>query len=190
MQLTTGSHGWLSYIASPDWLEEANAIRAARDQRYGNLYVENQSDERWVGDLGEIAFDHWLRENGVDAAEWLREDTAGRADFIVGNCQIDVKTVKRKVAPRQDYTAQISAKHKDYPANQLFFISYEIPKKKLWLLGGVNKEEFIRFARYYGEGEWVHSNYQIRRGHEIYNGSIARLITPEEWITLLKQGKL
>ena len=190
MQACTESYDWLSYIVSPEWLVEANAIRVERDRRYGNLYVEEQSDERWVGDLGEIAFNHWLWENRVEGVDWVREESAGQSDFIIGELQIDIKTVKRIVAPRYDYTAQISAKHKDYPANQLFFMSYEIPHNKLWLLGGMEKEEFIKFAQYYGEGQWVHANYQVRKGHEIYNGAISRLMAPGLWIQQLKDGKL
>lgn len=61
-------------------------------------------------------------------------------------------------------------------------MTYEIAKRRMWLLGGINREWFLQEARYYGAGEWVHANYKIRQGHEIYNIEIAKLIPPKVWI--------
>jgi len=61
-------------------------------------------------------------------------------------------------------------------------MTYEIAQRRMWLLGGINREQFLEEARYYGAGEWVHSNYQIRQGHEIYNIEIAKLVSPLSWI--------
>ncbi len=61
-------------------------------------------------------------------------------------------------------------------------MSYEIAKHRMWLLGGIDRTCFLREARYYGAGEWVHDNYQIREGQEIYNIGIAKLIPPKDWI--------
>lgn len=162
---------------------QAKRIRHDRDRRYVNLYREEASDERWVGDLGEIVFDGWSRDLVEGQLEWIRDDAAGKADFISSRgTSIGVKTVKRKGPPRLTYTAQISAKHADEPVDQFFFMSYEIAARKMWLLGGIDRNGFLDGARYYKAGEAVHQNYVIRPGHEIYNIEIGLLVDPKLWL--------
>ncbi|MFJ1460936.1 hypothetical protein [Nocardia sp. N2S4-5] len=170
-----------------NFIAEAKRIRAQRDKRYGNIFKEKDSDLRWVGEIGELCFNGWARRNTALPVEWLVEDVAGNADFIIGNISIGMKTVKRKVAPREDYTAQITAKHAEEPVEHFFFASYEYPRKRLWLLGGIAKEEFLRDARYHPAGDMVHENYTIRPGHEIFNIEISKLTPPLKWITSLGQ---
>jgi hypothetical protein len=169
-----------------DWLEEAKQMRAERDQRYGNIFTEYGSDLRWIGELGEITFNYWLKQQGITQYEWILENPAGKSDFIINTLQVDVKTVKRQGPPKPGYTAQITAKHINTPADELFFLSYEFPIKRLWFLGGIKKIEFLRFARYYGENERVHASYVIRKGHEIYNIETSRLLPPYSWLEKIK----
>jgi hypothetical protein len=173
----------ITYQVLPSWEERAMDIRQKRDAQYPNIYLEEPTDMRWVGDLGEIVFNHWMKEEGIGGFEWHLDNAAGKPDFTVNGIRIDVKTVKRKVPPEPHYTAQITARHISHPIDELFFLSYEFLKKKMWLLGGAKMSAFIQFARYYGEGEYVHKDYQIRKGHEIYNGEISLLESPESWIT-------
>jgi hypothetical protein len=168
-------------------IEVAKKIRKSRDEIYGNIYREESSDLRWCGDLGEICFNKWLKMNGVNDFEWILENAAGKSDFDLGNVTIDIKTVKRKFKPRVSYTAQITAKHKNTPVDELFFMCYEYNTDiggngKMWLLGGISKGEFIEKSKYYSEGDFVHPNYQIRRGHEIYNAEISALNAPLSWL--------
>jgi len=159
-------------------------MRVERDRQYGNIYTEAATDERWVGDLGERAFNSWFKHEGIQGFKWVRDDAAGQPDFVTAqNVRIGVKAVKRKVPPREGYTAQITARHIEEPIDQFFFMTYEIAKRRMWLLGGIDRERFLMESRYYGAGEWVHENYQIRPGHEIYNIEIGKLIQPKEWIT-------
>lgn len=158
-------------------------MRAERDEQYGNIYTEAATDERWVGDLGEMVFSSWLKHEGIRGFEWVLNDAAGQPDFITAtNTRIGVKTVKRKVAPREDYTAQITARHAEEPIDHYFFLTYEIGKRRMWLLGGLDRDQFLRDARYYAAGDWVHPHYQVRDGHEIYNIEITRLVPPIEWL--------
>ncbi|RPD94007.1 hypothetical protein BBB56_21875 [Candidatus Pantoea deserta] len=177
------TQGWISVLIAPKYEEQARQIRAKRDRQYGNIYTEAATDERWVGDLGEMVFKSWLKHEGVHEFTWVSDDAAGEPDFITAsNIRIGVKTVKRKVAPREDYTAQITARHANEPIDHFFFMTYEIAKRRMWLLGGINRECFLQEARYYGAGERVHANYQIRQGHEIYNIAISKLVPPKTWI--------
>ena len=45
-------------------LLEAKAvhIRTERDRKYGNIYQQAHTDKRWVGDVGEICFNNWLKQ--------------------------------------------------------------------------------------------------------------------------------
>lgn len=64
-------------------------------------------------------------------------------------------------------------------------MTYEITNRCMWLLGGLERERFLDEARYYHVGEWVHPNYQIRQGHEIYNIEISKLVAPHAWLQSL-----
>lgn len=162
---------------------QAKEIRHKRDGRYSNLYSVSASDERWVGDLGEIVFDAWSRGQAGERLTWILENAAGKADFIShAGVSIGVKTVKRKGPPLMNYEAQISVKHASEPVDQFFFMSYEIALRRMWLLGGIGRIEFLRKARHYRSGEAVHSHYVIRPGHEIYNIGIRHLNDPWLWI--------
>lgn len=175
--------GWISVNVPIAHEQQAQHVRADRDRQYGNIYSEAQTDERWVGDLGELVFNSWLKHSGVQNFQWIKDNAAGKPDFVTANnVRIGVKTVKRKVPPQMSYTAQITARHAKEPTDHFFFLSYEFLPRKMWLLGGIDQKTFLTQARYYSAGDWVHDNYQIRPGHEIYNIEISKLITPNDWL--------
>lgn len=178
---------WIEIEITDAMIEKAKKIREMRDKIYGNIFKEEKTDLRWCGDLGEICFNNWLKRNGVFGFHWILENAAGKGDFCVNNNNIDIKTVKRKSKPLKSYTAQITAQHKNTPVDHLFFMCYEYDASKnnngkMWLLGGCFKNYFIENSKYYGAGEYVHSNYQIREGHEIYNASFDILTEPQKWL--------
>lgn len=166
---------------------EAQRIRERRDAQYTNIYREVDTDLRWVGEIGELCFYHWLRENASGTGRWIREQAAGKPDFIIHGQPIGMKTVKRKVGFRPDYTAQITAKHADEPVGHFFFASYEQPRQRLWLLGGITRSDFLKHARYYAAGEQVHAHYTVREGHEIYNIAAQYLTPPLNWLAGLRE---
>ena len=175
--------GWISVEVSQGNENRARATRSERDREYGNIFAETTTDERWVGDLGEMVFNSWFKHNGIEGYQWILEGTAGAPDFVTAlNTRIGVKTVKRAVPPRPNYTAQITAQHAHEPIEQFFFMSYEIDKKMMWLLGGLDREAFLQRATHYKAGDQVHANYTIREGHEIYNIEISKLVQPRDWL--------
>lgn len=179
----THPEGWISLVIAPEYEARAKRMRADRDRQYGNIYPEAATDERWVGDLGEIAFNSWLNHEGVQGFEWVLDDAAGKPDFVTARkLRIGVKTVKRQVPPRAGYTAQITARHAKEPIDHYFFMTYEIAQRRMWLLGGIEQGSFLQKSRYYAAGEWVHADYQIRQGHEIYNIEINKLVPPKRWL--------
>jgi len=178
-------NGWIGVELTDAVIEKAKAIRAKRDAQYGNIYTEKDTDERWLGDAGEILFSIWLKHHKVSPVKWILEEAAGKPDFIVLNSIVDVKTVKRNFEMRPHYTAQVTASHANKEVHHFFFCVYERPTGLFWLLGGITKANFLQKAGYYGQGEYVHANYQIREGHEIYNIEVAHLTPPEEWLASL-----
>ena len=68
--------GWISVPIDPKYEARAKEIRQERDQQYGNIFTEANTDERWVGDLGEMAFNSWLKHEGVHDAEWIIDNAA------------------------------------------------------------------------------------------------------------------
>jgi hypothetical protein len=176
--------GWIFLSIASKYEERAKQMRAKRDREYENLYEEAATDERWVGDLGEMVFNSWFKHEGIQGFEWILDNAAGQPDFVTApNIRIGVKTVKRQGPPLVDYTAQITARHAEEPIDQFFFMTYEIAKCRMWLLGGIDRERFLQEARYYGADEYVHPKYKIRKDHEIYNIEIAKLTRPKEWIS-------
>lgn len=181
---------WIEIPITNKMIENAKRIRNIRDEKYGNIFNEEETDLRWCGDLGEICFNKWLKNNGIFNFDWILENVTKNGDFLINGKMIDIKTVKRKSKPLNHYTAQITARHKDAPVDHLFFMCYEYEPKnnnngKMWLLGGCEKEFFIINSKYYAAGEYVHPNYQIRKGHEIYNAEFKILTSPKSWLNFI-----
>lgn len=161
--------------------EFAELIRAHRDAQYPNLFMARQTDQRWVGEVGEHLAHRWLLTQGV-AAEWVTSKAAGQPDLLLQGFRIGVKTVKRKGPPRPQYTAQISARHCEEPVDFFLFASYDITKDMIYFLGAISKPLFLDQATYFGPGDQVHPNYVIREGHAIYNIEISKLTSLERWL--------
>ncbi|WP_202593428.1 hypothetical protein [Tolumonas lignilytica] len=177
--------GWIILDVPVSAENKAIRLRKSRDEQYGNIYTEEKTDKRWVGDLGEFVFKSFLTSRGISKKdyEWVLYDAAGKADFIMmDSSKLDVKTVKRKWPVQPNYTAQITAQHINEDVQHYFFMSYQINARKMTLLGGISKSEFKKHAVYYREGDEVHSDYIIRKGHEIYNIDVTKLTPPDQWL--------
>ncbi|EKB9358984.1 MULTISPECIES: hypothetical protein [Gammaproteobacteria] len=182
--------GWISVGIDPKQEDRAKRLRARRDLKYRNIFIEADSDLRWVGELGEWVFKSWVNHEGLLGFVWILDNAAGQPDFISPlNTRIDVKTVKRKKPPREGYTAQITARHAEEPIDHFFFMTYDFNKRCMWLLGGLDRDSFMKGARFYGAGEWVHDHYQVREEHGIFNIDAAKLIQPKFWLKLVAQAK-
>lgn len=178
-----------NYILLPVHDEDIAAAkrqRIERDALYGNRYRETPGHERWVGDLGELLFERWARQQTPDLQYHNELEAAGKADFTLAGRTVGVKTVKRQVGMRPYFTAQVTAAHADKePVEQFFFCSFEYPKQRIWLLGGATVPRYLRHATYYGPGEKVHAGYTVPLDHSIYNAPVNILVPPDLWIRTL-----
>lgn len=184
---TLGSLQLISTTVEAASIDRAKAIRARRDAIYRNIYPEHDTDARWVGDLAEICVDEWLEAEHIPR-EWLAGDkAAGLHDFMVAGWRMDIKAVKRKVVVREDYTAQVTAKHADEPVDGYLFATWHTETNNMWLLGAIGRQRFRQAATYHGAGSKVHENYTVREGHEIYNVPIRELTSPANWLKLVRK---
>lgn len=184
MELTP--EGWLIVPVADNVIRRAQAMRARRDQDFGNIFEEEATDLRWVGEVGEICMHGWLRDAATGQGVWMRRRPAGKPDFQIHGHMVGMKTVKRQVAFRPEYTAQITASHAAEKVGFFFFASYEQPRQWLWLLGGISRTDFLRDAMRYEAGEKVHPHYKIRKRHAIYNIEARFLTPPAAWLQQLE----
>ncbi|MFK4132291.1 hypothetical protein ACI2KR_08355 [Pseudomonas luteola] len=177
-------NGFVSIPIDDDIIRFAKQIRAERDRQYGNRFIEEKTDRRELGEVGEMAFGHFLEQYRPDLTEWLvYGETANKPDFIFAGKRIGVKTVKRGVPMRMNYEVGITEHHKDEPVDYYFFCCYELKTNELVLLGGIEREAFIKKAVLYVGGQNVHSNYKIRPGHRLLNIGVSHLTLPEVFVT-------
>lgn len=167
---------------SESTIQKAKEIREERDKKYGNIFPEEESDMRWVGEIGEIVTNSLLSHISKEHTNWILDDVTSRGDFSFFNLEIDVKTVKRRVPIRPWYKAQISQGHAEKNVDYLLFTCYEYPVKKLHILGAMSKNEFLSKSEHFKEGDFVHKDYQIRKGHEIYAVTISEMTPVMEFI--------
>lgn len=165
----------ITFDVSSEVIETAKKIRSERDSKYGNIFEEKESDMRYVGEIGEIIVNNAFKMVSPENTKWHTEDVVKQPDFTFCGRTLDVKTVKRQVPVRPWYKAQITAKHSETKMDDILFTCYEVPKKQLHILGVMEKNSFLEKAQYYGEGEFVHADYQIRKGHEIYAIMISQM---------------
>jgi hypothetical protein len=174
--------GWIILDIDRNWEVWARNVREQRDRLYGNVFPVQETDERWVGELAEKVFDSWMKHNKIENYHWITADPAGKPDFELNNgIRIGVKSVKRAVQMKTNYSAQISAEHRDEPVDYFFFMSYQITMQRMWLLGGIDRESFLAQAQFYKAGEMVHDNY-APLDHDIYNIGVTKLTAPIKWL--------
>jgi hypothetical protein len=193
--------GLLVYDVPPAWVERAKTWRARRDNDFHDhdVYEREETDERWVGELGEMVFDWWIRSEGVTDLEWITTLPAGKPDFRIQSARVGVKTVKRRGGFYRGYCGQVSARHIEEPVDSYFFLSYQWCLKdpgtgawracsRMWLAGGVSQRRFRRCA-HRTEGpatDPCNPEYRVRAGHTIYNAYERDFTVPREWLRLLR----
>ena len=168
---------FITLQASDADVQNAISIRESRDQLYKNIYEEQDSDERWVGDLGEILFDRLMEEQGFVYNWYNQLEAAKLPDFSIFGFDSDLKVNKRQalIMPHQvHYGCQISAEQAPYCTSRMFiFGNYCIEKKTLQILGAISKQRFMQIAVLRKKGEWVTPKYQLK--HDILDVTVKDL---------------
>lgn len=181
-------NGFIGIPVGDDVIEYAVSIRQGRDKKHPNIFKVEKTDMRHVGEVGELAFGHYLNQYRADLTKWLVDGkVTHQPDFIFAGHRIGVKTVKRQreVLLKKDYYAQITASHQTEPVDYFFFCCFETSSNELVLLGGIEKSEFLAEGRLFVAGDFVHPKYQIREGHEIISIRLEKLTQPDLFIKSL-----
>ena len=173
-----------------EWLEvtekqikDAKELREFRDRMFPrNVFDPVGEDRRWVGDLGEVVFWPWSREIRDDVS-WLVHHPAGNPDFIIGGVGVDVKASSRACAPREGWTVLAGKKAVEEPHyDELFFMCYEGDRRRMWLMGGIERERHLRLSTYCPVGTVIHPKYTVGEGGEIYNLEVTELAGSRLWL--------
>jgi len=125
-------------------VEEAKERRKLKDTFVrGNRF---DSDNRWIGYLGEVAFKGWLDKMTVDYTWWNKERAADIQDFsVTGGLEIDVKTLSStKYFPKSHHGCQVAVKQLDNEGVDTFvFCTFILDSYEMVVKGWVSKEEFM-----------------------------------------------
>jgi hypothetical protein len=178
---------WRTIPVSDAAIERAKKLREWRDERYGNVFSVRKTDERWVGEVGEIVLDAWLRARwraGTGQAHyWSQQVARGVPDYWVGVTSLDLKTIKRQDPPKPHYTQQVTARHAHEDVDYFAFATYVVSEQRLYLHGAIERLQFLANAKYIGGGQAVHEHFQVRDDHNIYNVGYKHLMPLTDWAT-------
>jgi hypothetical protein len=151
---------WFIIKFSDYEIEEAKKIREEKDKNLG----ENRfnSETRWVGYLGEIAFRYWLRELGLKHTYWDFRDRKDKRDFTLDSLEIDVKTIATNYYPKMHYScAVLSGQVTNEVVNTYVFVRYILPTNIAIVMGWLSKKEFLERADEKKKGTVTNSNFKV-----------------------------
>lgn len=190
MTFQPAENGWLAGEPSKATIGRAMHRMAARDSEARSLGVRShfESDLRWVGDLGEVAFDRWLRESlGIEPLHSWNGGVDGKPDFEVAGHRVGLKTRYSNVTTRADFYAVVPAQHLDREQeDEWFFANYETRAGRLVLLGGIDKVRFREEARFVDTGEPIGPT--ILAKNPVWQLPVDKLEPPVRWFCHVLTG--
>ena len=172
--------GWLTINVPQEWYEEAHAMRRARDEEFESDLFDGTFDKRAIGDLGEIAVNHWLGLYAPGEFEWLREEPAGKPDFIVYGLGVEVKTQNGNVRWRSKYHVLVNHTQITGPGASFFFCYHEVPDRKIWLLGGISRALYRRSSTFHQAGTTTEDGLYVQ--DNCYRASDKYITDPLLWL--------
>lgn len=152
---------WFDVPFSEEEVAEAKKIRQYKDSnRWGDHF---DSDTRWVGHLGEIAFRVWLNQYGFPYKHWDLRDEKDTRDFTFGRLEIDVKTTSTKFPPKMHYGVEVLCSQLDNDVvNSFVFCRYNLETNVASMLGWLPKDEFIDKSIERKAGDKVTESFTVR----------------------------
>lgn len=154
-----------------DDVEQAEARRFFKDQQLGLNKFESQ--QRWMGYLGELAFREYLIQAGIEYEHHNTDSNKDLYDFTVSGVKIDVKTTVRRRHPTLEDHAVVPLEQINNSYDALVFVSYDPTKGWAYLLGKISKDRFKKESILLARGERdpeegfmaIHSCYRIKAKH-------------------------
>jgi hypothetical protein len=168
--------------------------RAAIDAEGGEGLFEQGL--RWMGSLGELAFDALCRERGWPR-HWNRDVIPGDApdrkqrlripDFVVCGSTVAVKTRQVRGDPHPLMEVWLPWQHAEgerATEEEVFFLAYDHGRARIWAVGGCPHWVFMDAARLHREGEPLPSGAPAENAHYRARAS-GTVAPPEAWFSRL-----
>ena len=165
------------WIPVPVTLDDIN--EAKRWHRAQGMRAKWDNAARWEGRLGEIVFDRFLADQGIEYT-WLNEEhDQGEEDFRIHRIEIDIKTTGRKWKPKQHWTIGVRDDQTVASSRQFWWIVYQrTPGDTAWVIGGMPSKQFVAVSWLDKEGDQVHQDFQVGKSGSMYNVNI---MVPLPW---------
>lgn len=132
--------------------------RQKKDRKLGKNRFD--SDNRWTGQLAETAFNSYCRKIGIVDMKWVAKAYDGKDpyDFSYGRLNIDVKCFNhyRESEIKGYHSCPVlveQAENKN--VNTYVFTRFFMPVYRIYLLGWIDKSEFLHYGKVYKQGERV-----------------------------------
>ena len=126
----------------------------------GNEFTKDLKNPNRVlqGRLGEICFQKYFKKQGYNLKRI--SDIDHHADFIMKdkseNKRIEIKTRGGSYKPKENYLVDLLAYQKHYKFDKVFFCYLDNKNQLMYLIGGLNKEDFYNKAIFCPAGSNAH----------------------------------
>lgn len=176
------------------WAKNHNLQRAKKLHEEGWTNDTFGYDKQWIGDLGEVGIHDWFRYHAIEH-QWfsgLTSESQVKGDFriILGDYAVQVKTAMSDFPVTDSWFYAITLRQipglKDY--DQLLFCTFEKPKNRLTIAGGITPTEFVDESTKYMRGEYTPNRCFVKEA--MRNVEIEYLMPPLEWLERLKNQTL
>jgi len=192
--------GWVGAEVTPDHIEIAKKSYVARQQRCRSAGMQEhfspddmpdavrdtREDHRWSGELGEMLLKDYLEQRVFDHC-WLANmrETEYDIDFLINGKSIDVKTKRRKAAPkmRKDYFETVNheqfviAKTKELAG--YVFCDYAYEEECVYLTGTISYQKFDSLKIWRAKGSQSNA---CKISADSWDIPITDLVAPLKWV--------
>lgn len=121
-------------------------------RRYSFTDVKNsirQGSGNVYGALGELVVLEYYKQKGAEVLDYQAADF----DFLINGRKVDVKTRVCRAEPLPWFRCNLPAYSVTQKTEFYIFVYVNKQMTQAHLLGGINKADFLRLARFYKSGE-------------------------------------
>jgi hypothetical protein len=187
---------WPIIAVTEPMIEKAHAIRDVRGgdkgEIGGKLYDEREN--RWLGDLGALAFGQWLAHEGVPLhlRTWKREHAWQAPDYEFRGNPLRVRTMHHNGGPEPWTGMGLNERHRKKPNDYLFAFSVVDDEERPYLVtivGVMTKGDLFAKSKRIRAGETLPGmDRPLPGGTDLYDVPIALMTPPIVWLCSVWSG--
>ncbi len=191
-EICTAPQGWVFADVLPMHIEEAKERFLERQKRCRAQGVREKvspddmdDDHQWSGDLGEMLVKDYLELRAIDH-NWLTgvRESEFDPDFRITRVNIDVKTKRRKVMPKNqpDYYETVS--HDQFVLAEkrevigFMFCDYAYKEQRIYLIGKMSYKQFDQLKEWRAKGAMLD---KCKISADSWDVPITKVIPPLKW---------